>query len=100
MTDGNRIFLVDTGAEISVFKQNLLKKDVDVLCESKIKITGVGNGAIETNGIVESDVIFGNVYIPHDFHIVPATFPIPCAGIIGLDLKKNTNVILILNKIF
>ena len=88
ITDGYRTFLIDTGADISIFKENLLKQNVEIKA-SNSQISGIGKGTTTTSGIVETDMIFENIYVPIDFHLVPQTFPIPCAGIIGADFLKK-----------
>lgn len=83
-TYGSILFLVDSGAEISVIKLNHLNDDTMVKKE-KIIITGVGKGSIESLGMCKEKVLIDDSIFSHTFHIVPNDFPITMDGILGYD---------------
>lgn len=87
------IFLVDTGADISLLKQ--FNNDYYRLNTSHITtISGIGQGTIKSLGSIQLDLRVNNFIIPHEFHIVHGDFPIPCDGILGMDFMKRYNCML------
>lgn len=85
--------LIDTGAEISLLKAKA--KEYNNINFSNISnITGVGQGTIQSIGTVDLDIRIQDVLVPHEFHVVPENFPIPCDGIIGIDFIKKYNCVL------
>lgn len=91
MATGKRlIFLVDTGADISI-----LKEEADyfnsIQDDSIINIQGISQEIIESKGLTSIELQTDKYIIPHSFHIVNQQFPIPCDGIIGIDFIKKFN---------
>lgn len=84
-------FLLDTGADISVFKVNFLPPNSFIDSSRISHINGIGSGSIKTLGVVTAVYCFGQISIKHSFQIVDSTFPIPSAGILGLDFFKKFN---------
>lgn len=71
--------LIDTGAEISLLKAKA--KEYNNINFSNISnITGIGQGTIQSIGTVDLDIRIQDVLVPHEFHVVPENFPIPCDG--------------------
>lgn len=82
--------LVDTGADISLIKVNALSS-LKFNPKNIIQISGIGKGNIQSLGTVQIDLVVGNFLIPHEFHVVSDTFPMPFQGILGLDFLKTYN---------
>lgn len=79
-------FIIDTGADISVIKQN--KIDPLTFCYPRIKYraTGITTEAIETKAMVVGNLLFKNdKKCSHNFHIVSADLPISTDGLLGND---------------
>jgi hypothetical protein len=79
------LFLIDTGADISLLKADKLIGNTEVDPKRKVKVKCVNGSPIETDGIVEVRVKLGSDLIPHDFHLVSERVEVPCDGILGRD---------------
>lgn len=90
MTGKYEVYLLDTGASISIIKVNALAYSTRIL-QSDCKISGVAEGLVPTIGFVNSKLYFGNSYLTHKFFVVGENFPIPCDGILGLDFLEKYN---------
>lgn len=78
-------FLVDSGAEVSLLKENCLKTGVQVTKET-CYLKGISEEKIQTLGICEAFIAFkDNEIISHKFYIVNKDFPIPDSGLVGRD---------------
>lgn len=86
--NGQRIFLIDTQADISVIKESALNYDTSINSGDTITIKGVTSSKTESLGTTETTIILDEVDIPHTFHVVPSDFGIPSDGIIGKDFIK------------
>lgn len=89
ITDRPIKLLIDTGAAISVLKENVLNSIVRVNDNNIINITGIGNTNTSTIGTVDAEIYLNNVSCRHTFHVVYNNFSIPCDGILGLDFIKK-----------
>ena len=86
-------FLLDTGSDISIWKQNTV--DANKIDDSLVyNLTGIGEGAIPTVGSVRATLFVNNIAINHTFHIVNDDFPIPVDGIIGADFIRTFSCLL------
>lgn len=82
---GNCTFLVDTQADISIFKENSIYNNINVNSLRTINIKGITSDTISTIGTALIELNIGDRIIGHEFHIVPDTFNINTDGIIGKD---------------
>lgn len=77
-------FIVDSGADISIFKRNKILPNQRIDLNRKFKINGITNSTIETIAETETALITENdLSIVHNFQIVDDSFPIPTDGILG-----------------
>lgn len=83
-------FLLDTGAEKSIIKKELVPEDADINGSNALLLTGIEGESVRTLGTVDLD-IFG---ILHTTHVVTDDLPIPCMGIIGVDYLTQNKVII------
>lgn len=79
------VFLVDTGASISVLKVNCLPTSFSIDESNIISISGITDEEVSTSGTAQVCVRARNSAYEHEFHIVNENFPVPVDGIIGLD---------------
>lgn len=92
----NLSFLLDTGAAISIVKENTLLSNVSINEFNKCHIQGIGNSLVETKGIIGTNIYLQNFKFFHTFHVVSNNFPINYDGILGLDFLKNLIALYIL----
>lgn len=85
MTGTKNALLVDTGADISVFKRTKVHLDQIINCSNQIKIKGVTNEIANSLGTTKTNILIDQFSLNHEFHIVNHDFPIPCDGILGRD---------------
>lgn len=82
--------MVDSGAELSIFKLNKINQTSLINHEAKCTITGINTLPLETIGAASTKIHFSNdVSIDHTFHLVDSTFPIPTDGILGRDFLSK-----------
>jgi len=81
------VFLVDTGADISVVKEN---SDVfhDIQDNYIIDIRGISQEVTKSKGLTSIEIQSTKYIVKHDFHIVDFHFGILCDGI---DFIKKYN---------
>jgi hypothetical protein len=84
------LFLVDTGADVSLLKGNKLVGTTEFNPEGKIEVKCVDGSTIETHGIVEAKIRLGSKSITHSFQLVNKQVDIPCDGILGRDFFQRT----------
>lgn len=93
MNEEKSIFLIDTGAGISIIKVGkVLNEHIDA--NKATYLSGVGQGLIATLGKVEANLIAENFLIAHEFHVVEDDFQIPVDGIIGMDFIRRYDCLL------
>lgn len=86
MTQSKCTFIVDSGADISIFKGEKILQNQRIDVSKKYKINGITNSTIETIAEIETALITdNNLSILHTFQIVDNNFPIPTDGILGRD---------------
>lgn len=94
MTGLKNTFIIDTGADISIFKRGQVHLDQIVNISAASKIKGVTEGLVSSLGVTKTNIMIDNYEIPHFFHIVENSFPIPGDGILGRDfLVKHKSFI-------
>ena len=89
MTASNNTFLVDTGADISIFKRTKIRYNQLVDISNRSKIRGVTDGISESLGTTKTVIFIDGYRVEHQFHVVNADFPIPVDGILGRDFIKK-----------
>lgn len=79
-------FIVDTGAEISIFKLGRLSPMQPVDTNKTFSVTGVTEGVTNTLGETNTNLTFNNgLTVSHAFQLVGDDFPIITDGILGRD---------------
>lgn len=87
-------FLVDTQADISIFKASSIPAEFQISSNEIINIKGITNETIESLGTAIIDLNLNDGIISHKFHVVPDEFNLKTDGIIGIDfLTQNKCVI-------
>lgn len=94
MTGGKNTFIVDTGADVSIFKRTNVHPDQMLDVSNPIKIKGITNGQTSSIGLTNTIILVNGHELEHKFHIVNSDFPIPADGILGRDFltKYNCNI--------
>jgi hypothetical protein len=77
------LFLIDTGADISLLKGEKLIEMMEFDPKRKMKVKCV-------DGIVEARLELSSS-VPHNFHLVSKHVDIPCDRILGRDFLQNAN---------
>jgi asparagine synthetase A len=83
------LFLIDTGADISLLKGNKLIGTTEYDPEKKVKVKCIVGFLMETHGVLEARIELSNSSIVHDFQLVNKQVDIPCDGILGRDFLKT-----------
>ena len=92
------MFLTDTGADISLLKENKLIGTTEYDPEKKMKIKCVDESPMETHCVLEARIELSNSSIVHDFQLVNKQVDIPCDGILGLDFLQRTRANFAMNR--
>lgn len=77
--------IVDTGADVSIIKENRLNDFQKIFIDQKCTINGVTDGKVETIGRTSGNIILNDTLIPHHFQVVTKNFPVQTDGILGRD---------------
>lgn len=86
MTNCKCTFIVDSGADVSLFKVTKVPPMQIVDLNKKLRITGVTDGVTETIAEARTYITFdNNLKLDHSFQLVSENFPIPTDGILGRD---------------
>lgn len=78
-------FIIDTGADISIIKENSLNLTQNIFPKYKCIINGVTDGKINSIGITYTNILIDDLTIPAKFQVVDKNFPICTDGILGRD---------------
>ena len=78
-------FLIDTGSELNIIKESLLKSHVPVQSHTFYRLAGINDGLINTLGCVI--VNLGDV--KSRLNIVSDSFPISADGILGVEFLRE-----------
>ena len=68
--EDNLLFLIDTGADISLLKGNKLTGTTEYDPEKEVKVKCVDGSPMETHGVLEARVELSNSPIVHEFQLV------------------------------
>lgn len=82
-------YLVDTQADISVFKISSIPGTPYIDETNVINIRGITQDSLKSLGTLELNLIANNDMLGHEFHVVPDEFNIDCDGIIGKDFLTH-----------
>lgn len=77
--------IVDTGADISIIKENSLVLTQNIYPKYNCTINGVTDGKTKSVGLTYTNLLINNVNIPANFQVVDKNFPICTDGILGRD---------------
>lgn len=77
--------LVDTGADISLFKRNKINPNQIINQANLCTMKGITNGFTKSLGTTNTTLSINGEEIECQFHIVDNNFPIPSDGILGRD---------------
>ena len=83
------LFLIDTGADISLLKGNKLIGTTEYDPRSKVRVKCVDGSPIEMYGIVEARIEISHSSVGHGFQLVNKQVHIPCDRILGRDFLQN-----------
>jgi hypothetical protein len=83
------LFLIDTGADVSLLKGNKLIGNTEYDPERKVRVKCVDGSPMETHGVIEATIELGNNSIIHDFQIVNKQVGITCNGSLGRDILQS-----------
>ena len=83
------LFLIDTGADISLLKGSKLIGITEYDPDRKVKVKCVDGSPMETYGILEAKIELKNSSIVHEFQLVNKQVDIPCDGILGRDFLQH-----------
>jgi hypothetical protein len=90
ISNGNELlFLVDTGADISLLKPDNLDKTKQFDPKGRVKVKGVSGSTIQTLGTVQTVMYEGPVKIPFMLQLVDKRVDLPCDGILGRDFLAH-----------
>lgn len=81
--------MIDTQADITLIKINVVKPREILSTENLIDITGITDYPITTLGCTEAELSGNEFQVNFPFHVVPEHFNIPADGIIGKDFMKK-----------
>jgi hypothetical protein len=87
---GKLIFLLDTGADISLIKCTTLVGTTEYDPNQRIKVKCEDGAVVETHGIVEACVGDGKLKIPFNVHLVSTQVDLAYDGILGRDFLRHT----------
>lgn len=83
-------FILDTAADISILKADLVDQNYLIDPSTRCIIRGVTDGTVNTVGIATTNLNFdGNILTNFPFQLVETNFPIPSDGILGKDFLNN-----------
>lgn len=86
MTNSVCTFMIDSGADVSVFKANKILGSHQIDVNRKCSISGISGEKIETLATTVTALTFSNTLtLHHEFHLVGDEFPIFTDGILGRD---------------
>ena len=76
-------FLVDTGSDVNIIKDNVLTENVLIDRTQTVNLRGINDKVIQTLGKLTIPLIFQGHQINTEFNLVDKHFPIRKNGILG-----------------
>lgn len=90
MTGSNFVtLLVDTGADVSLFKRDKVNPDQLIYTHNTSILKGITNGTTKSIGSTFTNIFIEGHSVEHTFQIVDSDFPIPTDAILGKDFIKK-----------
>jgi len=87
---GGLLFLVDTGADVSLIKGSRLIGTTEFNPDAKVNVKCVDGSSMETHGTIDANFEVGSELIAHRFQLVNKQVDIPYDGILGRDFLQRT----------
>lgn len=88
-------FIIDCGADVSLFKVDKINPMQIIDTANKTRLTGITSGTVHTLATTITDLYFEHgLSIQHTFHLVASNFPIATDGILGRDFLTNNKCII------
>ena len=78
-------FLIDTGSELKIIKQSLIKPNLFVDRNTMYNLARISEGLVLTQGCVRINIDEGYCRM----NVVPDSFPIETDGILGIEFLKE-----------
>ena len=78
-------FLIDTGSELNIIKQSLIKPNLFIDRKTVYNLAGISEGLVLTQGCVRINIDEGYCRM----NVVPDSFPIEADGILGIEFLKE-----------
>ena len=92
MSNSTCTFMIDTGADISIFKLNKILPNHLINRDHRCMISGISGSKTETFASTHTSITFqGQHTVNHEFHLVEEHFPIFTDGILGRDFLTKFN---------
>ena len=82
------LFLIDTGADISIVKGTKLIGTTVYNPNRKVQVKCVDGSPMETHGVLEARIELKNSLLVHNFQLLNKQVDIPCDGILGRDFLQ------------
>jgi hypothetical protein len=79
------LYLIDTGANISLLKGNKLIGSTEYDPHKRVKVRCVDGFPMETHGVVKAKIELSERPVVHNFQLVNKQVNIPCDSILGQD---------------
>ena len=89
---GKLKLLVDTGADVSLIKANMIDAEATYNPENAITLQGINSNNIRSFGTVKCNVQFKDAVLEHEFHLAPKSLNIRYDGINGTDFFEAYNI--------
>jgi hypothetical protein len=83
------LFLLDTGADMSVINSKKLIGTTKFDPQGKIRLKSVNGAIVETHGVVEANIVEGSISIPVEFQLVNKQVDLEGDGILGKDFLQK-----------
>jgi hypothetical protein len=83
------LFLLDTGADVSVINSKKLINTTEFEPQQKVRLKSVHGSVVETHGLVKAQVLGGNMSIPMELQLVSKQVDIEGDGILGKDFLQK-----------
>ena len=88
------IFLLDTGADLSVIKRSSLQPRIKCSLKGGINIKGISDTIMKTEGTIALKLFTDTHKSAHTFHVVGIEFGIQYDGILGRNLFEDKQSII------
>lgn len=85
-------FLIDTGAEISLIKEEVILNKQKINKQNMVALKGITEGKLFTLGECEMTLQINDGIMVHKFYVVSNEFPIRQSGILGRDFLTEKQI--------